>query len=122
MDWRLSNEERESRYRQCGRDIQQLLKWLQGRSSKVEEIKAVKLLRRVFEEQFEVVGKEIYATRKRPSRTVQNPHDPDAHYADKGKKQWVGSHPDLAPSPYIATALPPPRSQDRQRDARYPRS
>src|SRR5262249_34988519 len=21
---------------------------------------------------------------------VHNPHDPDAHYADKGKKQWVG--------------------------------
>ena len=50
----------------------------------------MKLLGRVFEEQFEVVGKEIYATRKRPSRVVQNPHDPDAHYADKGKKQWVG--------------------------------
>ena len=28
--------------------------------------------------------------RKRPSRAVQNPHDPDAHYADKGKKQWIG--------------------------------
>ena len=90
MDWRLSKEERESRYRQCGRDIQQLLRWLRGRSSKVEEIKAVKLLGRVFEEQFEVVGKEIYATQKQLSRTVQNPHDPDAHYSDKGKKQWVG--------------------------------
>ena len=21
---------------------------------------------------------------------MQNPHDADAHYADKGKKQWVG--------------------------------
>ena len=90
MDWRLSKEERESRHRQCGRDIQQLLRWLKGRASKLKELKAVKLLGRVFEEQFEVVGKEIYATRKRPSRVVQNPHDPDAHYADKGKKQWVG--------------------------------
>ena len=89
-DWRLSKEERESRYRQCGRDIQQLLRWLEGRASKLKELKAVKLLGRVFEEQFEVVGKEIYVTRKRPSRVVQNPHDPDAHYADKGKKQWVG--------------------------------
>ena len=25
-----------------------------------------------------------------PSRAVQNPHDPDAHYADKGSKQWIG--------------------------------
>lgn len=90
MDWRLSKEERESRYRQCGRDMQQLLRWLQGRSSKLKELKAVKLLRRVFEEQFEVVEKELYPTQKRPSRAVQNPHDPDAHFADKGKKKWVG--------------------------------
>jgi transposase len=90
IDWRLSKAERENRYRQCGRDMQQLLRWLQGRGSKLNTLKGVKLLRRVFEEQFEVVGKEIYATGKRPSRAVQNPHDPDAHYADKGKKQWVG--------------------------------
>ena len=50
----------------------------------------VKLLGRVFEEQFEVVGKEIYATRKRPSRVVQNPHDPDAHYADQGQEAVGG--------------------------------
>ena len=27
---------------------------------------------------------------QRPSRAVQNPHDPDAHYADKKTKQWTG--------------------------------
>ena len=41
MDWRLSKEERESRHRQCGRDIQQLLRWLKGRASKLKELKAV---------------------------------------------------------------------------------
>ena len=50
----------------------------------------MKLLRRVFEEQFEVVGEELCPTPKRPPRAVHNPHDPDAHFADKGTKQWVG--------------------------------
>jgi len=89
-DWRLSQKEQESRYRQCGQDMEQLLRWLQRRSLKLNELKAVKLLRRVFEEQFEVAGQELYPTQKRPSRAVQNPHDPDAHFADKGNKKWVG--------------------------------
>ena len=50
----------------------------------------MKLLRRVFREQFEVVEGALQPTLKRPARAVQNPHDPDAHFADKGKKQWVG--------------------------------
>ena len=50
----------------------------------------MKLLRRVFSEQFEVVEGKLQPTPKRPPRSVHNPHDPDAHYADKGKKQWVG--------------------------------
>jgi transposase len=37
-----------------------------------------------------VVEGKLQPTAKRPPRSVQNPHDPDAHYANKGKKQWVG--------------------------------
>ena len=47
-------------------------------------------LRRVFDEQFEVVEGKRELTTKRPSGAVQNPHDPDARYADKGTKQWIG--------------------------------
>ena len=90
VDWGLSKKERESRYQHCGRDIEQLLGWLVGKGSKLNTLKAVELLRRVFEEQFEVVEGKLRPTTKRPARAVQNPHDPDAHYADKGKKQWVG--------------------------------
>jgi hypothetical protein len=50
----------------------------------------VKLLRRVFGEQFEVVEGVLQGRRTRPSQAVQNPHDPDAHYGNKGTKQWVG--------------------------------
>jgi len=90
LDWRLGKTERDSRHRQCGRDMRELLEWLDRNDSKLSEREAVKLLRRVFDEQFELVEGKLEPATKRPSRAVQNPHDPDAHYADKGTKQWVG--------------------------------
>jgi transposase len=90
VGWGLSKAERDSRYRQCGQDIKELLEWIDKSDSKLGEIESVKLLRRVFEEQFEMVEGTLQSRRTRPSRAVQNPHDPDAHYADKGTKQWIG--------------------------------
>jgi transposase len=90
LDWRLGKTERDSRYRQCGQDMRELLEWIDRNDSKLSEREAVKLLRRVFDEQFEVVEGKLEPITKRPPRAVQNPHDPDAHYADKGTKQWVG--------------------------------
>lgn len=90
VDWRQTKAERESRYRQCGQDIKELLEWIDQSNRKLSEMESVKLLRRVFGEQFEVVEGTLQARRTRPSQAVQNPHDPDAHYADKGSKQWVG--------------------------------
>jgi len=37
-----------------------------------------------------VVEGKLELITQRPSRAVQNPHDPDAHYADKKTKQWTG--------------------------------
>lgn len=90
VGWGLSKAERDSRYRQCGQDIKELLEWIDKSDSKLGEIESVKLLRRVLEEQFEMVEGTVQSRRTRPSRAVQNPHDPDAHYADKGTKQWIG--------------------------------
>lgn len=90
VDWRLSKSERENRYRQCGQDMGELLNWIDTHQAKLGELEAVKLLRRVFDEQFEVVQGKLQPTLKRPSRAVRNPHDPDAHYAEKRKKQWLG--------------------------------
>jgi len=90
LDWRLSKADRQSRYRQCGRDMGEILDWVDANDGELGELEAVKLLRRVFSEQFEVVEGKLEPTAKRPPRSVQNPHDPDAHYANKGKKQWVG--------------------------------
>lgn len=90
VGWRLSKAERDSRYRQCGQDMKELLEWIDGNRPKLAEMESVKLLRRVFEEQFEIAEGTVNSRRTRPSRSVQNPHDPDAHYADKGTKQWIG--------------------------------
>ncbi len=90
VDWRLGKAERQSRYRQCGRDMEELLEWTKGKGAEFSELEAIKLLRRVFEEQFEVVDGEVHPNLKRPPRSVQNPHDPDAHFADKRKTKWVG--------------------------------
>jgi transposase len=90
VGWRLTKAERDSRYRQCGQDIKELMEWIDKNDPKVSEMESIKLLRRVFGEQFEVIDGTVQSRRTRPSRAVQNPHDPDAHYADKGTKQWIG--------------------------------
>jgi transposase len=90
LDWRLSKTEQANRHRQCGRDMRELVKWIDAENPKLAEREAVKLLRRVFDEQFEVVEGKLELSTQRPSRAVQNPHDPDAHYADKRTKQWTG--------------------------------
>ncbi len=90
LDWRLNKTERDRRYRQCGQDMRELLEWLDGNDPKLAGREAVKLLRRVFGEQFEMVDGKLELAPKRPPRAVQNPHDSDAHYADKRSKQWIG--------------------------------
>ena len=90
LDWRLSKTEQANRHRQCGKDMRDLLEWIDRNDPKLAKREAVKLLRRVFDEQFEVVEGKLELVTQRPSRAVQNPHDPDAHYADKKTKQWIG--------------------------------
>lgn len=90
VGWRLSQAERDSGFRQCGQDMQELLEWIDNHNPKLAAMASIKLLRRVFGEQFEVVEGALQSRRTSQSRSVHNPHDADAHYADKGNKQWVG--------------------------------
>lgn len=90
LDWRMTKAEREQRYRQCGQDIKDLLEWIDRSYRELGELESIKLLRRVFGEQFEVVQGVLQVRPTRPPQAVHNPHDPDAHYADKRTKQWVG--------------------------------
>ncbi|MSP39870.1 MAG: IS1182 family transposase [Deltaproteobacteria bacterium] len=90
LDWRLSKPEQTNRHRQCGQDMRDLLEWIATENPKLAEREAVQLLRRVLDEQFEVVEGKLELITQRPPRAVHNPHDPDAHYADKKTKQWTG--------------------------------
>ena len=90
LDWRLNKNEQASRHRQCGKDMRDLLEWIATENPKLAEREAVKLLQRVFDEQFKVVEGKLELVPQRPACAVQNPHDPDAHYADKKTKQWTG--------------------------------
>src|SRR5262249_57201637 len=48
LDWRLSRTEHESRYRQCGQDMRELLEWIDRNDPKLKDREAVKLFRRGF--------------------------------------------------------------------------
>jgi len=90
LDWRLSEAESKERYWQCGQDMGELLRWATQKSPELGELHALKLLQRVFEEQFEMVEGRLQPRLRRVKGAVQNPYDPDAHFADKGSKKWVG--------------------------------
>lgn len=68
----------------------ELLRWAAENSPELRELHALKLLQRVFEEQFEMVEGRLQPRLRRVKGAVQNPYDPDAHFADKGSKKWVG--------------------------------
>ena len=98
-DYRASLETLARKRVEAGTDAQQLLGWLASPAAKeLARGTQATLLARVFSEQFEVVAgtaapqpktKELLS-----SERVQNPHDPDATYAAKGrgeqKKEHVG--------------------------------
>ena len=92
--WRgLTKKELAAKFQAAGRDALGLLKWLEEQASPLRELEAVALLRRVFEEQFELGPDGPQRRKAEPSGAVKNPHDPDAQWSTKdhdGKKAWVG--------------------------------
>lgn len=98
-DYRASVETLARKLVEAGEDAQRLLGWLAGApDAKWAQGKQVKLLRRVFDEQFEVSAEkpelQPKAKEQLDSDRVQNPHDPEATYASKGngeqRKEHVG--------------------------------
>jgi len=98
LDYRTSEVELKNKMWQAGEDIQRLRKWVEGQKEKGEVIKEaaqMKLLDRVFEEQYAVLEAEAMEVRKEePVGAVKNPHDPDVAWAAKGqgkkKKEFEG--------------------------------
>jgi transposase len=106
-DYRASLETLARKMMEAGTDAQQVLGWLDRQPDQPWTAgKQVKLLARIFGEQFELVGETPAAQPKNKqqlgSERVQNPHDPDATYAAKGtgerKKEHVGYKVQVAES------------------------
>jgi hypothetical protein len=96
-DYRASLETLARKMAEAGKAAQQVLGWLADASDqKLAQAKQAQLLARVFEEQFEVVPGASDAQSKTKeqlsSERVQNPHDPDATYACKGRGEQCKEH------------------------------
>jgi len=98
LDYKTPGVELKNKMQHAGEDIQRLRKWLEGQKEKqevIEQAAQVKLLDRVFEEQYAVQEAEAIAVRREePVGAVKNPHDPDVQWAAKGqgksKKEFEG--------------------------------
>jgi len=93
-DYRAKKTQLQSKFEQAGADAQELLDWIDARFPELAQAKPIELLRRVFEENFEVdeAAKSV-ARRAQPPGAVHNPHDPQAQWSSKSTtpdKQWVG--------------------------------
>jgi hypothetical protein len=96
-DYRAPLETLARKMVEAGADAQQVLGWLATSAAKELRLgKQTTLLARVFSEQFEVqagAGAPQPKTKEQISSTrVQNPHDPDATYAAKGKGEQKKEH------------------------------
>jgi hypothetical protein len=95
-DYRAPLETLARKMVEAGNDAQQLLGWLATPAAKELRLgKQTTLLARVFGEQFEVPANGAPQPKTKEelsSARVQNPHDPDATYAAKGKGEQKKEH------------------------------
>jgi len=113
-DYRAPLETLARKFVEAGQDAQQLLAWLAGAAgSPWARGKRVELLRRVFDEQFEVSDPTAVQPRTKEqlaSERVQNPHEPEATYGCKGRgeqrKDHVGYKVQVAETVCEATLAP----------------
>ncbi len=78
--------------RQAGEDMAGLWAWLETQPELKEREKA-RLLKRMFDEQFELQQGKLEVRRVQLVGCIQNPHDPEAQWSSKDpskKSQWVG--------------------------------
>src|SRR3984885_4725418 len=81
LDFRSAPEVLKSKQLQSGIDAKRLLEWVEPMRGEVRYAPAVELLRRVFEQQYEVVQGEIQRVKIHATGVVCNPHDVDAQWS-----------------------------------------
>jgi len=95
LDYKASAETLKQKTTQAGEDGLELRSWLALQPERLRQGEKVRLLERVWSEQFEVVeGQGVVRKSEIPAAPVQNPHDPEAQWCTKktgdAKKEWVG--------------------------------
>ena len=82
VDYRHLSEEGKmvAKLRQAGQDMLLLSRWLEGQEE-LQERQAARLLKRVLEEQFEVVEEEVEVCKTEVAGGVKTHHDPEAQWA-----------------------------------------
>ena len=95
---KLSKERLIEKFQEAGADMWDLVRWSKDQPA-LKEHEKTQLLKRVFEEQFEVCDQKALVRKTEPSGGVKNPHDPDAQWASKdpaNKTAWVGYKAQIA--------------------------
>jgi len=94
-DFRVDKAELQKRFELAGQDAALILKWATAPNPGFGELKPIELLKRVFDENFEMNKEEETCSplRAQPAGAVHNPHDPEAQWSTKSTikdKEWVG--------------------------------
>lgn len=91
IQWhRLKKAALQDKALEAGNDAMALIAWMETQPELIFSHERAHLLKRVFAEQYETAGAAVEQRMKQAPRTVKNPHDPDAQWATKGQKPWVG--------------------------------
>ena len=100
VDYKSSVEVFRLKMLHAGQDIQEIVAWIGTLSEELQQGEQVRLLKRVFEENFEVVtGGQLLERRAQPAGAVCNPHEPEAQWSKKSTSkdtQWVGHKVQIA--------------------------
>ena len=100
IDYKSSGEIMGQKMLQAGEDAREALSWINRLPASNRDGKAVRILRSVFETNFEI-NKDGSVTKRRaqPTGAIQNPHNPDAQWSSKDAlktKAWVGHKAQVA--------------------------
>jgi transposase len=94
VDARSTAETLEAKAREAGDDMQLILLWAEQQGETWAQAEVIKLLRRVFTENYELDEQgQRQRIRARAPGAVQNPHEPEAQWSSKDttkNKDWVG--------------------------------
>ncbi len=94
MDYRVSVDTLRGKMMQAGQDAYQMLEWVKRLPEELQQMKELRILRQVFEEDFEMTADgELGQRHAQPTGAIRNPHNPDAKWSKKSTtrdKEWVG--------------------------------